>query len=187
MSWAATELESINLGDPRRNRRAIRLIERLSAKPTASVPQACGDWADTMAAYRFFGNEEIEWECILAPHIESSVARLAVHPVVLCIQDTTELDFNGQKARGLGPLSYEVQRGMYAHPTYAVSTSREPLGVLDAWMWAREPKDKDGSRPGVNRQACAGSKVMSAWPRWPRNCPRHGWSTWLTARPTSWT
>ena len=82
MSWAATEFESINLGDPRRNRRVIRLIERLSAKPTASVPQACGDWADTMAAYRFFGNEEIEWEGILAPHIESSVARMAVHPVV---------------------------------------------------------------------------------------------------------
>ena len=128
MSWAATEFESINLGDPRRNRRAIRLIERLSAKPTASIPQACGDWADTMAAYRFFGNEQIEWAGILAPHIESSVARMAAHPVVLCIQDTTELDFNGKNAAGLGPLSYEVQRGMHAHPTYAVSTSREPLG-----------------------------------------------------------
>ena len=45
MIWAATEFESIDLGDPRRNRRAIRLIERLSAKPTASIPQACGDWA----------------------------------------------------------------------------------------------------------------------------------------------
>ena len=67
----------------------------------------------------------------------------------LCIQDTTELDFNGQEARGLGPLSYEAQRGMYAHPTYAVSTSREPLGVLDAWMWAREAQGTDGSRPGV--------------------------------------
>ena len=29
------------------------------------------------------------------------------HEVVLCIQDTTELDFNGQEASGLGPLSYE--------------------------------------------------------------------------------
>jgi hypothetical protein len=149
MSWAATEFESIDLGDPRRNRRAIRLIERLSAKPTASIPQACGDWADTMAAYRFFGNEEIEWPDILAPHIESSVSRMAAHDVVLCIQDTTELDFNGQEASGLGPLSYEAQRGMYAHPTYAVSTSREPLGVLDAWMWARKLRDADGSRPGL--------------------------------------
>ena len=96
MSWAATEFEGIDLGDPRRNRRAIRLVESLSAKPTASIPQACGDWADTMAAYRFFGNDEVEWNDILAPHIESSVARMAAHEVVLCIQDTTELDFNGQ-------------------------------------------------------------------------------------------
>lgn len=149
MSWVPTEFESMDLGDPRRKQRAIRLIERLSAQPTASVPQACGDWADTMAAYRFFDNERVAWEGILAPHIECSVARMAAHPVVLCIQDTTELDFNGQQASGLGPLSYEAQRGMYIHPTYAVSPSREPLGVLDAWMWAREPKDAEGSRPGV--------------------------------------
>ena len=149
MSWAATEFESLDLGDPRRNRRAIRLMEKLSAKPTASIPGACGDWADTIGAYRFFNNEDVEWPAILAPHIQNSVARMATHDVVLCIQDTTELDFNGQMASGLGPLSYEAQRGMYAHPTYAVSTSREPLGVIDAWMWARELKDKEGHRAGI--------------------------------------
>ena len=135
MNWAATEFESIDLGDPRRNRRVIRLVERLSANPTASIPQACGDWADTIAAYRFFGNEDVEWTDILAPHVEHSTKRMATHPAVLCIQDTTELDFNGQEASGLGPLSYERQRGMYVHPTYAVSTSREPLGVLDSSDW----------------------------------------------------
>jgi hypothetical protein len=30
-----------------------------------------------------------------------------------------------------------------------VTLSREPLGVLDAWMWAREPKDANGERGGV--------------------------------------
>ena len=151
MSWAATEFETLDLGDPRRNRRAISLIEDFSAKPTASIPKACGDWSDTQAAYRFFSNDKVEWSAILAPHIKNSVLRMAAHDVVLCIQDTTELDFNGQKATGLGPLSYERQRGMYVHPTYAVSTSREPLGVLDAWMWARELKDKDGKRPGITQ------------------------------------
>jgi hypothetical protein len=149
MSWAPEEFESMDLGDPRRKQRAIRLIECLSAQPTASVPQACGDWADTLAAYRFFDNDKVSWEGILAAHIERSVSRMAAHPVVLCIQDTTELDFNGQRAKGLGPLSYEAQRGMYVHPTYAVSTSREPLGVLDAWMWAREPKKAGSARPGI--------------------------------------
>ena len=28
--------------------------------------------------------------------------------MVLCLQDTTELDYNGQAMSGLGPLSYEV-------------------------------------------------------------------------------
>jgi hypothetical protein len=68
--------------------------------------------------------------------------------VVLCLQETTELDFNGQPARGLGPLSYEAQRGMYVHPTYAVTTAREPLGILDVWMWARELRDANGQRGG---------------------------------------
>jgi hypothetical protein len=49
---------------------------------------------------------------------------------VLCIQDTTELNFNGQEMAGLGPLNYEARRGMYLHPTYAVTPGREPLGVL---------------------------------------------------------
>ena len=69
MNWAATEFENIDLGEPRRNRRATRLVERLSANPTASIPQACGDWAETVAAHRFFGNVEVQWADTLAPHL----------------------------------------------------------------------------------------------------------------------
>ena len=74
-------------------------------------------------------------------------------PVVLCLTDltdTTELDFNGPTITGLGPLSFEAQRGMCLHPSYAVSTDREPLGRLDAWMWARKPKDANGQRRDIN-------------------------------------
>ena len=52
------------------------------------------------------------------------------------LQDTTELDFHGQGIAGLGRLCYEAQRGMYLHPSYVVTPDREPLGVVDAWMWA---------------------------------------------------
>lgn len=124
-------------------------MERLAAKPTAGVPQACRSWGETMAAYRFFDNDEVEWAAILEPHWRQTEQRMAAHPVVLCLQDTTELDFSGRRATGLGPLSYEAQRGMYVHPTYAVTPGRMPLGVLDAWMWAREPKDAQGKRGGV--------------------------------------
>lgn len=89
------------------------------------------------------------WQDILAPHMACTEARMRQHPVVLCLQDTTELDFNGQEMAGLGPLSHEAQRGMYLHPTYVVTPDREPLGVTDAWMWARETKREDGQRPGI--------------------------------------
>lgn len=147
-AWTETEFEQLDLGDARLNKRARILMERLAAEPTASVPNACNGWGETMAAYRFFDNASVDWRAILEPHWQQTQARMAARPVVLCLQDTTELDFNGQRARGLGPLSYEAQRGMYLHPTYAVTPAREPLGILDAWMWAREAKDAAGQRGG---------------------------------------
>jgi hypothetical protein len=153
MGWATEEFKDIDLGDKRLNKRAARLAEQLAAKPSASIPSACGGWAETQAAYRFLAQPELSWEDILSPHWRNAEARMGEQEVVLCIQDTTELDFNGQSTLGLGPLSFEAQRGMYLHPTYAVTTDREPLGVLDAWMWAREPKDADGVRPGEKESA----------------------------------
>jgi len=149
MSWAAEEFKGIDLGDKRLDKRAVLLAEQLGSKPSASIPGACGGWAETQAAYRFLAQDEVEWSDLVEPHRACTKERMVAHAEVLCIQDTTELDFNGQAIEGLGPLSYEAQRGMYLHPTYAVTLAREPLGVLDAWMWAREPKDAAGGRGGI--------------------------------------
>ena len=149
MSWATDEFRTLDLGDQRLNRRTVLLAERLAAQPMASIPAACGGRAETQAAYRLLSNDTVGWEDMLEPHAHCTMQRMAAHPVVLSIQDTTGLDFNGQAIDGLGPLSYEAQRGMYLHPTYVVSAAREPLGVIDAWMWAREFKDEHGQRGGV--------------------------------------
>ncbi len=77
------------------------------------------------------------WESVLAPHMARTEACMAAHPVVLCLQDTTELDFNGHDIDGLGSLSCEAQRGMYVHSTYAVTAPAADAGGLYNWMWAR--------------------------------------------------
>jgi len=153
-AWAMEEFSGAALGDGRLNRRLIKLATRFADKPTASIPGACADWGETQAAYRFFEQSSgdkraLGWEDILEPHMARTTLRMRQHAVVLCLQDTTELDFNGQESAGLGPLSYEARRGMYLHPTYAVTPDREPLGVIDVWMWAREAKGADGDRPGL--------------------------------------
>ena len=149
MGWAKQEFETIDLGDPRLNRRAVLLAERLAQKPGASIPGACENWAETSAAYRFVRNKQVGWEEVMTAHGEASRARMRQHAVVLCIQDTTELDYNGRAIEGLGPLSYEAQRGLYLHPTYVVTPEREPLGVINAWTWAREPKKAGAPRGGL--------------------------------------
>ena len=147
MGWASDELDTIDLGDARLNRRAASLAEALAESPTASVPGACHDWAEVRAAYRFFDHEDVDFWSVLDPHIRSTERRMSEHPVALCLQDTTSLDFNGRDIAGLGPLNYEAQRGLNVHPTYAVTPVREPLGVLDCWNWARKFKDDGGKRP----------------------------------------
>lgn len=71
-------------------------MESMAATPTASVPKACNVRGETMAAYRFFDNASVEWPAILEPHWQQTEQRMAEQAVVLCLQDTTKLDFNVQ-------------------------------------------------------------------------------------------
>lgn len=44
--WAAAEVGAADLGDPRRTKRLIKVLEDLASQPTASLPDACkGAWA----------------------------------------------------------------------------------------------------------------------------------------------
>ena len=133
----------VELGDARRTRRLIKLVDDLSARPTGSIPVASGGWAETKAAYRLLDNPALEWRELLEVHTQCTGERMRGHLVVLCIQDTTELDFTSQPGiAGLGRLSYEAQHGLYVHPTLVVTPEGVALGVIDAWMWARGPKDE---------------------------------------------
>jgi hypothetical protein len=147
--WTDVEFAELDLGDSRLDSRARKIMARFSDKPSASIPKSCNGWGETIATYRFLENDAVEWRDIMAPHWAQTQQRMGEHPLILCLQDTTELNFNGQQIEGLGPLSYEVQRGMYVHPTYAVTPERLPLGVIDAWMWAREKVNAAGVRPGI--------------------------------------
>ncbi|MEE4378884.1 MAG: transposase DNA-binding-containing protein [Candidatus Competibacteraceae bacterium] len=137
MTSITEALQTIDLGDQRLNRRSRRVLEKRYAKPGASIPVACGGWPETKAAFRFLDQAGVTGQQLLEPHYQASAERMAAYPVVLCIQDTTELDYIGKAIDGLGPLNYEHRQGLYVHPTLAVTPERLSLGVLDAWNWAR--------------------------------------------------
>lgn len=60
--------------------------------------------------------------------------------LVLCLQDTTELDFNGQIIDGLGPLSYEVstRSKRCAAQVAAWQASRDQINAKINWQFTSD-------------------------------------------------
>lgn len=139
MGWANNEFEDASFGDERLRRRAIELCERLAAHPTESVLVACHGRSEVEAAYRFFSNERVTAAPVLAPHQAASVRRIAEHKLVLCVQDTTELNFTGKQTTGLGPLNLLATNGLHLHVTLAVTPQRQALGVVAHEFIVRDP------------------------------------------------
>jgi hypothetical protein len=138
--WVVDEMKTADLKDTRLNNRLQEVLSQLAARPTASIPAACGGRADMAAAYRLFDNERATFDKILAPHAEMTRERMATQPVVLLVQDTTEIDVTRpeQQVRGAGPLDGASRRGALLHVLHAFTPDGTPLGTLAAAAWVRE-------------------------------------------------
>jgi len=127
----ADELAGIDLGDKRLNERSLKVIEALSVDPAASINGSFEKWSDTLAAYRLFDNPNVTPEAILKRHYEATMARTADEPVVLIVQDTTELDFTNHPPKDARCLNKADRFGLYDHTHLAVTPTGLPLGVVD--------------------------------------------------------
>ena len=127
----STEVADADLGDARLVARLGLLIDSLTDRSGESFPKALDD-AELEAAYRFFGNEKITAQRILAPHLRQTARRAAARRDVLVVHDTTQFEFGGDSKReGLGRLIRPGQ-GFFGHFALATSADgeREPLGLL---------------------------------------------------------
>jgi hypothetical protein len=163
--WADQELAHAQLPDQRLVRRLMRIATDFAQRPTAPIPQACGAWGRTKAAYRFFDNDAVQPETILAAHVQATVQRLQAHPVVLCAQDTTTLNYSTHpQTRGLGPISNNRDKtlGLFLHSTLALTPAGQPLGLLHAQTWARSRRHFGRSSHQRNRTPRA-QKESQKW------------------------
>ena len=136
--WVVTETRAADFGDQRLNRRFELLLDRLSDKPSLSIPATCSGWAETAAAYRFFDNPRVSADRVLQPHHDATLERIRREEVVLIPQDTTELDLTRNREKIGGPLNGESRWGLFAHPQLAMTPDRLPLGVVGATIWGRD-------------------------------------------------
>src|SRR3972149_8373808 len=118
ISWVTEEFSKMNLKDKRLNQRCQTIAGALEQQPSEPINQACEDWADTKAAYRFFDNPKVSPAQILAPHTKRTVKRMKSQALVLAVQDTTFLNYTHHpQTEGLGEIGtkQQNQRGFGMH------------------------------------------------------------------------
>lgn len=145
--WASHEFGAVDLGDERLTRRLMGVAQDFFAKPTADIPEACGNRAKTKAVYRLCSNPAATMENLLSSHYEATLSRCSQEARVFAIQDTTSLNYTMHPATtDLGPVGTfgaQPTQGLYLHSTFMLNEAGTPLGLLNVQCWAR---DNDESR-----------------------------------------
>jgi len=168
--WVQKEFANADLPDKRLNRRLIKTASQLANSPASPINEACGDWASTQAAYRFFNNTKVSAAAILKPHLVETVERLGAQTeAVLVVQDTVFFSYGKHpNTRGLGPIgkgTNECDRGLIMHNALAFSASGVPLGLLSQRIWVRKEVVVEGYQEKIERLQCTPieEKESSKW------------------------
>lgn len=160
--WATDEFGQVSLGDKRLNARLITLCDRFSGAPESPISQACADWAETKAAYRFFQNGSVAAAAVMEAHRRKTAARAECYDTVLAIQDSSYLIYTSHaKTAGLGKMSLKkgahvreiFSVGLVMHACLAVTLEGVPLGLLDQKIFARKLRPENGRRRTGGKRA----------------------------------
>ncbi len=152
-TWIDNEVVGCEFEDVRHGKRLRQLLEQLSSKVGAATPWACQDWANTKAAYRFFGNERISEANILAGHFSSTRDRFAAAKgfPILILHDTTEFSYRHEDTASIGilkklptsagkpgPPRYYTSCGILMHSSLVTTGEGLPLGLAAIKFWNRD-------------------------------------------------
>ncbi len=104
-TWIDREVGGCNFGDARLAKRFGKLLGMMSDGIGESVPYACQNWANTKAAYRFFSNDEVSEDQIMAGHFQATRRRLSrASSKILMLHDTCEFSFQREKDSVTGQI-----------------------------------------------------------------------------------
>ena len=139
--WAANEFGGAPLGDARLSARLVQGAHHMAHSPMRAITGAAhGERALIKGHYRLIdqpADSEVTVDNILAPHRRRTVQRMQSEDTVLCVQDTTYLNFTRRsQTPGLTTIGTNqtgaLARGLQLHATLALDPDGTPLGVLRA-------------------------------------------------------
>jgi len=152
------DMPELDLGDIRRNRRFIKIIDNIIRQPGSSIPKQNESWYDTKATYEFFKSEHVTTDK-LQQAIHHYGANCVAASEVLVIHDSCTISYNDSAAEGLGYLDNKEGRGILSHNSIVATTSGLPLALLYQQFWIRAEeelgKSKDRkAKPFEQKETC---------------------------------
>lgn len=156
--WAQPQWGTVDLGDRRRNRRAVVIGARLAAAPDKHLPQQMADRAQLVATYRLLDNAAVSHPTLSEPHWQGTRQQAGHYPLVLLVQDVTTLEYThyAETMTGLGPIGNGGGRGLLMHTTLAlVPSSQQVLGLAHQQVFVRRPNPRPTQkrRPKAERES----------------------------------
>jgi hypothetical protein len=150
--WAQQEFGEVELGDQRLRERLIRIVEDRAEHPDASYLEAAGGDRYAAKGYYYFidsPRDSLHPEAMLATHRKRTMQRMLSHPVVLVVQDTTDLNFSTRpQTTGLGLMGTNQtgakSLGLKLHSSVVLTAEGLPLGILRSVSEAPEQKGPAG-------------------------------------------
>jgi hypothetical protein len=144
--WASQVAAAADLPDQRLDKRLTAILVDTLESPSASIPQAAGDWGQTQATYRFYANPRVTTTALAQGFATETAQRCLDQDELLVVQDTTTLNFTGLHAiKELGPIdSGGLARGVHLHTALALTTSGQVVGILDQQYWTRPLPGRPG-------------------------------------------
>jgi hypothetical protein len=131
------------LPDPRSEKRAEKIMVDLLNFGSVVVNKFCKTHTEKIGAYRMLGNNNYDHDDLAKGVYRSCKAN--VHNVhLLCIQDTTELNFTyhmgriGKEDADIGPVTNNDNAGFFCHPMLVIDPSHQlPVGFSSINVWNR--------------------------------------------------
>jgi hypothetical protein len=136
--WAEQQFSTCDLGDRRRNKRVVHLAIQVAAQPDASTPKQTERWSDCKAAYRLFGQQDVTFNALIAPHCAQT--RAVGAGTWLILNDTTELNYGvNRDIEGLGRVGDGFGRGFFLHTAMLIGAETEEIVGLAAQELFKRP------------------------------------------------
>ncbi len=167
LSRLLNEYAAVDLDDARLDQRLERVVKQVASDPSQSFPELMKTDAEQEALYRFFRNQKVTVDGLLAGHRAETLKRMSGRATVRILHDTSEFVFKGERD-GEMPTYQKEAKGFSGHFALAVAAddSKEALGMLGMFAFFQKQQLKgltETQKLAKHKRTPRAEKKSSRW------------------------